>query len=85
MRLIDSCITQLEAQAPSWTRNKSKKKKSPIYLAPPPRRGPVTTALGIRTERVLLEPVLQRGTSLIRNTLLLATYSRTIPRVLWWS
>ena len=26
-----------------------------------------------------------RDTSLIRNTLLLRPYSRTIPRVLWWS
>ena len=26
-----------------------------------------------------------RGTSLIRNVLLLGPYSRTIPRVLWWS
>ena len=26
-----------------------------------------------------------RGTSLIRNTPLLGPYSRTIPRVLWWS
>ena len=26
-----------------------------------------------------------RGTSLIRNTSLLGSYSTTIPRVLWWS
>ena len=26
-----------------------------------------------------------RGTSLIRNTLLLGPFSRTLPRVLWWS
>jgi len=26
-----------------------------------------------------------RGTSLIRNTPLLEPYSRTIPRVIWWS
>ena len=26
-----------------------------------------------------------RGISLIRNTCLLGPYSRTIPRVLWWS
>ena len=26
-----------------------------------------------------------RGTSLIRNTPLLEPYSRTIPRVVWWS
>ena len=26
-----------------------------------------------------------RGTSLIRNTPLLGPYSRTIPRVVWWS
>ena len=26
-----------------------------------------------------------RVTSLIRNTPLIGTYSRTIPRVLWWS
>ena len=28
---------------------------------------------------------LHRGTSLIRNSALLRTYSWTIPRVLWWS
>jgi hypothetical protein len=26
-----------------------------------------------------------RGTSLIRNTPLLGPYSRTLPRVIWWS
>ena len=29
--------------------------------------------------------VTYRGTSLIINTPLLGPYSRTIPRVLWWS
>jgi len=32
-----------------------------------------------------LRPPTYRGTSLIRNTPLLGPYSRTIPRVLWWS
>ena len=26
-----------------------------------------------------------KGTSLIRNTSLLGPYSRTIPRIIWWS
>jgi len=30
-------------------------------------------------------PPLYRGTSLIRNTPLLEPYSRTMPRVIWWS
>ena len=36
--------------------------------------------------RVLaFDVVRHRGTSLIRNTPRLDNYSRTIPRVLWWS
>ena len=30
-------------------------------------------------------PIFYRGTSLIRNCLLLGPYSRAVPMVLWWS
>ena len=33
----------------------------------------------------LVQALPYRGTSFIRNDLLLGPYSRTIPRVLWWS
>ena len=35
--------------------------------------------------RSIFTQELNRGTSLIRNTPLLGPYSRTMPRVLWWS
>ena len=35
--------------------------------------------------RVLSQISAYRGTSLMRNTPLLGPFSRTIPRVLWWS
>ena len=34
---------------------------------------------------LVIMPVSYRGTSLVNNTPLLGPYSRTIPRVLWWS
>ena len=34
---------------------------------------------------LILRNLPYRGTSLIRKTLLLGPYSRTVPRVLWWS
>jgi len=34
---------------------------------------------------LIVEDGVYRGTSLIRNSAPLGPYSRTIPRVLWWS
>ena len=40
---------------------------------------------GLLSSQKLSDPIVYRGTSLIRNTPLLGPYSRTIPVVIWWS
>ena len=37
------------------------------------------------TSAAALQIMHYRGTSLIRNSPLLGSYSNTVPRVLWWS
>ena len=39
----------------------------------------------VRTGPVPSKPFMYRGTSLMRNRASLGTYSRTMPRALWWS
>jgi hypothetical protein len=47
----------------------------------PPFHPPMPGGIGARAAH----GIGYRGTSLIRNTPLLGPYSRTLPRVLWWS
>ena len=51
-------------------------------------RKPISSSVGTHLcpyDISFLGPTDHSGTSLIRNTPLLGPYSRTIPRVLWWS
>ena len=43
------------------------------------------SGFGYKARKRAEESVCYRVTSLIRNCLLLGPYSRTMPRVLWWS
>jgi len=67
LRLIDSCITQLEAQGPSRTCNESKEEEEVFQQPHLPRGG----------------GSVDRGTSLIRKRHPLGPYSRAMPRLLW--
>ena len=48
-------------------------------------RGVKQTTLNSTTSAALIAALAYRGTSLVRNNPLLGSYSRTLPKVLWWS
>ena len=63
MRLIDSCITQIEAEGPSRTCNERKEEKEKIWpRAPMPPKSPFILT-NVESSRVSY-----RDTSLIRNS-----------------
>jgi len=88
LRLINSCITQLKAQGPCRTCNESKEDEEDSVPVEVEDEGLDLTRRADSTDvgsHFMDRARGYRGTSLIRNRHPVGPYSRTMPRLLWWS